>query len=346
MAKPKRDRTPASLVLDLVMLVLISVNIALLLFEWLFLSEVVQQALARHVPAFYQFYDENIHAHFLWIDLAFIAVFVIDLVGEWTAAVVRKTYRRWYYYPFVHWYDVLGCIPVGSFRFLRLLRVFSLLFKMQKLRVVDLRKTALYRVLDRYRDIAAEEVSDRVVVKILDGVQQEVQRGSPVTERILREVVEPRRDALAASLSERIQRATGETYALYKPDIRRYIGHLVKEAVEKNDEIHTIEQVPMVGKTISVLLERAISDIVYNVLDEAVEDLAAAENNELVNQVTRISTEALLEIDHKQVNAATREVVSESLELIKQQVRVQQWKKQGPAVEEVEEPLKPRSNTF
>ena len=345
MTKPKRDRTPASLVLDLAMLVLISLNILLLLFEWIFMSEAVQQGLSRYVPAFYQFYDENIHEHFLWIDLAFIAVFVVDLVGEWIAAVVRKTYRRWYYYPFVHWYDVLGCIPVGSFRFLRLLRIFSLLFKMQKLKVVDLRKTALYRVLDRYRDIAAEEVSDRVVVKILNGVQEEVQRGSPVTERILREVVEPRRDALAASLSKRIQRATGETYALYKPDIRRYIDHLVEEAVEKNDEIHTIEQVPMVGKTISVLLERAISDIVYNVLDEAIEDLAAAENNELVNQVTRISTEALFEIDHRQLSATTREAIIESLDLIKQQVRVQQWKKQKPTVEEVEEPLKPRPYT-
>ena len=320
-------RPRRSIALDVVMLALISANILLLLFEWIYLMDGVQRLLAAYVPSFYQFYDENIHEHFFWIDLAFISIFVLDLLVEWGIAIARKRYHRWFFYPFVHWYDVLGCIPVGSFRFLRLLRVFSLTMKMQRLDIIDLTTTYPYKKVDKYIEIITEEMSDRVAVNILDGIEEEVRQGTPVAAKIRREVIEPRREAIVATLSERIQRATSETYTLYQEDIRQYVDQLIAQAIEKNREIRTIEHIPMLGKTVSTLLERAVSDIVFTVVDEAVEDLASAENNAVVNHVTRISTDALLDLEDERMNAALREVVLQSLDLIKEQVMVQQWKR-------------------
>ena len=52
-------------------------------------------------------------------------------------AIRKQTYPRWYFYPFLHWYDLLGCIPIGSFRMLRLLRLISLTIRLQKMGIID-----------------------------------------------------------------------------------------------------------------------------------------------------------------------------------------------------------------
>ncbi|HBZ99013.1 MAG TPA: preprotein translocase subunit SecA, partial [Pseudomonas sp.] len=53
---------------------------------------------------------------------AFVAVFLLDVLLGWTVALFERRYARWYYYPFAHWYDVLGCIPLAGVRWLRGLR--------------------------------------------------------------------------------------------------------------------------------------------------------------------------------------------------------------------------------
>ncbi len=88
---------------------------------------------------------------------------------RWAVAIARGTYHRWFFYPFVHWYDLLGCIPVGSFRWLRILRVVSLMFRLQKMGVVDFRDTYIGRSVIKYYRILVEEVSDRVVINVLEG---------------------------------------------------------------------------------------------------------------------------------------------------------------------------------
>jgi hypothetical protein len=325
---PDRERREKwAVVWDGVMLVLILANLALILFDWLFAAGFVQSGLQAISPSFYRFYAERVHAHFLWYDLAFITVFVADLLVRWVAAIVHRRYHRWFFFPFVHWYDVLGCIPVSSLRALRILRVFTMLRKMQALHMVDLRDTYLYGKIQKYAEILTEEISDRVVVNILEGIQEEMRGGGHVTERIARDVVEPRRRALVASLSERLQQATHETYELYQEDVQRYVHRLIADAVERNREIKTIQQMPMVGRTISRLLEEAIADIVFNVVNDLMEDLAASENNPVVAHVTEMSADAILAVEDEQLNDVTVEIVSESLEIIKEQVRIQQWKK-------------------
>ena len=326
MAKLRRRRDSALFALDVAMLVLIIANLALILFEWIYVGTPLRGFLADAWPGFYRFYERTIHAHFFWIDLAFVAIFFAELVGQWIAAVVERRYHRWFFYPFIHWYDVLGCIPVASFRFFRALRVISMVFKMQRLEIIDLKNTGLYRTVDKYRSVLTEEISDRVVVNVLNGLQDEMEKGSPVVERILREVVEPKRELLVAAASERLQQATSRTYALYRHDAEQYVGRRVAEAVEQNEEIGLIAQVPVVGERLSVLLERAISDITFHVINGMVEDLGASENNPVLNQVAEISVNTILQEGSEDLEDVTRAAVIEALEMVKDQVKVQQWK--------------------
>ena len=318
------------LLVDAVMLVLIIANLTLIIVDWTFESVFVQEQLRAVAPSVYTWYDETIHQHFLFYDLAFVAVFVVEIIVRWGRAIVRQTYYRWWFYPFVHWYDVLGCIPVSSFRSLRLLRVIAMIPKMQRLGLVDLRQTVVYRTFVKYRDIVVEEITDRVTVRIIEGVQKEIREGQPVVDRIRREVVEPQREVLIDAITHRLQEATATAYSSYQRDFRTYVDEVIADAVDRNEEIRTISQIPGVGSTVSRLLEQAISDIVYNVIDRMMEDIASLENDQVIAQITSISTDALLTPEYdRRLDRLSKSIVMQTLDVIKEHVQIQEWKQES-----------------
>ena len=69
-----------SLVVDVVMLVLIVSNLSLIVFDWGFESPIVQDALREWTPGFYFWYDATIHSNFVFVDLLFVAVFVVEII--------------------------------------------------------------------------------------------------------------------------------------------------------------------------------------------------------------------------------------------------------------------------
>jgi len=316
-----------SLVVDAAMLALIISNLSLIVFDWAFESPIVQDFFQTWTPQFYQFYDGTIHSNFFFVDLMFVTVFIVEIIIRWGLAIYRQTYHRWFFYPFVHWYDVLGCIPVSSFRSLRLLRIVAMIPKMQRLGLVDLRRTGLYRTFSKYGGIVVEELSDRVAIRILDAVKEEIRGGHPVLDQITKEVIEPQRDVLISSVTHRLQEATAKAYGSYQDEFREYVEQVIAEAVDRNQEIRTIASIPGVGPTVATLLERAISDIVYNVINEMMADIASVENDKVIAQITSISTDALLTSEYDQrLNRLTQSILLQSIDLIKEHVEVQQWK--------------------
>lgn len=149
-----------SLTVDVVMLVLIIENLVLIVVDWTFSSGLVQRQLELHVPSIHRWYDQTIHQNFLFYDLIFVGIFVAEILIRWGLAISRQRYHRWFFYPFIHWYDVLGCIPITSFRSLRLLRIIAMIPKMQRLGLLNLRKTYVYRT---YASIATS-FSKRLVI--------------------------------------------------------------------------------------------------------------------------------------------------------------------------------------
>ncbi|PEN13966.1 hypothetical protein CRI94_07895 [Longibacter salinarum] len=322
-----------SLTVDVVMLVLIVSNLTLLIFDWGFENPTFQDFLQQWIPGFYFWYASTIHEHFFFVDLMFVSVFIVEILIRWGLAIYRGRYHRWFFYPFVHWYDVLGCIPVSSLRSLRLLRIIAMVPKMQRLGVVDFRKTALYRTFSKYGGIVVEELSDRVAVRILDGIKDEVRDGHPVLDQVTKQVIEPQRDLLIQSMTHRLQEATAKAYGTYQSDFREYVEDVIAEAVDRNQEIRTIAAIPGVGRTMASLLERAISDIVFNVIDQMMADVASVENDKVINQITSISTDAILSSEYDQrLNRLTRTILLQSIDLIKEHVEIQQWKLEGREV--------------
>jgi len=321
------------IIVDLLMMGLLIINLALIIFDWIFVSQAVQSLLREYMPNFFYWYRGNIHENFITIDLYFVAVYVAELILSWIIAIKRNTYHKWFFYPFVHWYDVLGSVPIGTLHFLRILRVFSILVRFQKLKIIDLTKTYLYSQFKKYLNIVMEEISDRVIVKILEMIQDEIKQGGPITDRIVEEIVKPQKDVMVDWISRRIQKITTDAHDSYHEDFQKYLDKLIRQAIDQNKEIGTIEMIPVFGGFISSTLERAISDIVYNVFTGVVSDLASAQNKALISNISDITIESILsEEDDEQLNEVARDILLQAVELIKEQVKVQQWK-----VKEVQE---------
>lgn len=326
LSRDEERETRLWLGIDILMVVLILVNLALIAFDALFGIPWVQSLFARFAPGFHALYYNNVHVNFFQIDLVFVAIFVTEVIVHWAAAVYRGIYSRWYYYPFIHWYDVLGSLPISWLRVLRVLRVIAMTYRLQRLGLVDITKTGLYRFASRWVDILLEEISDRVLLKILNGVQREIQRGGPVADRIRDEAIEPHRQALSRWMARSFHETTAQTYRAYQPEVRRYVDEVIQEAIQNNDEIRLLEQIPVFGKTLRRTLERVISDIVHSVVIRGLEDLTSEETNELIAHVSARSTEAFLASEDHEFQESLMSIVNTTLNIIRDHLEIRRWR--------------------
>ncbi len=320
---------------DLLMLALILVNLGWILFDGFYSSHMIQEFFATYAEPFHQWYMP-IHRNFSFYDSWFVLAFVTELLIRWFIAAWRGTYHKWWFYPFVHWYDTLGCIPVGSFRFLRILRLVSIAYRLQRNKIIDISRTYVYRQAVKYYRILVEEVSDRVVLNVLGGMRDEVSKGSPLTGRILNEVVQPRKADLVEWLSDRLQTVLSDHYGHYRPDLKDYVDERIEQAVSANKEISTLQAIPVVGSTIRHTLERAIADIVFRVVDDIVQDLSSSNNKVVIDELSGVLFDAILfEEDDERLERTVRSMLTESIDMVADEVNIQQWKLHEIRQEEV-----------
>lgn len=312
--------------IDFLMLGLLIINLAFIIFDSIYAFEVVQESLAGLSPAITEFYDP-IHKNFIVYDLAFVAVFLTEFVLRWGYAIKAKIYDRWYFYPFIHWYDIIGCIPVGSFRFLRILRVISIVYRLHQYQIIDVTQTKTFKFFNFYYEAFLEELSDRIVVKVLSGAQEEIRRGSPLFDRIQNDILYPRRDMLSDWVSQRVAEAAQEGYIPNRGALRTYLEDRVDYALKQNLELSRLKYLPVVGPTIQETLEECVGDIVANVIHQILEDLASASNHAFIEDIVNVFLPSPSDEEKpEEQNEALINLLIEILDAIKAQVRVKHWR--------------------
>ncbi len=323
--KLKANLDTVGFIIDLGMIVLVIANLGLILFDWLFQVPPVQELLASLTPAFHDFYRDTIHNDFLFYDLCFVAVYLTEFTIRWIVAIARRTYHRWFFYPFAHWYDLLGCIPVGSFRWLRILRVISLLFRLQRMGIVDLSQTWLGQTILKYYGIVVEEISDRVVVNVLSGAQREIGSGSPLLHRIESQVLAPRKEQLVSFAAARIANATQKSHGQYRDQLAEYFSHLTDESLVRTQAGRRLAAIPVAGPRAIALLGDAVRETGSAFVDQLVDDLASPANRPQLEQLLHDLINAAGG-EGEQLDALVRDTLLDVLEQVKSQVAVQQWK--------------------
>lgn len=328
--KPLRNReTSLWLLLDLFMVGLLMLNIGWIIFDSLYTVSELNTGL-RFVlgNGIIDWYGEALHPHFYAYDLIFVAIFASELLFRWAWAVYHRTFGHWLAYPVIHWYDVLGCIPLGSFRMLRLLRVVSIGVRLQKAGVIDVKNWWLFRQLQKLYAIVMEEISDRVVVQVITGMQGELQSAGGIEEQIVADVVKPRQDRLVQAIGLRLSRTVGDAYSQNREPLERYIKSTVSEAVRANREVRTIDRMPLVGGVVTGLLDDAITDIVCGVVERAVTDLDSVEFQQLFDGMANSGLNRLLDSSSAGSSELTA-AITDILEVVKQQVAKRRWLENG-----------------
>tara|TARA_B110000879_G_C11054710_1_gene464245 strand:- start:90 stop:1055 length:966 start_codon:yes stop_codon:yes gene_type:complete len=303
------------------MLALLIINLIWLLFDGLFATQAFKSILASMSTDLVTGYAP-IHENFVLYDLAFVAVFLTEFCVRWVASVVRKTYVRWYFFPFIHWYDLIGCIPLGGARIFRFLRIFSIFYRLQKYQIIDLRNTAVYRFIIFYYDVLVEELSDRIVVKVLSDAQKDIAAGSPLIDDISQQVLASRLPILTQWLSS-VMVHIGESieHNDHGESVRSHVQKSVGKAVRGNSQVSTLKLVPILGSTIEKTLEQSVTDIVTQSIINLMKDITPEKIDDFVEHgIGRFSSE-----DHM-LDQEVLLIVNECLELVKQHVSQQRWK--------------------
>jgi hypothetical protein len=309
------------LVLDLVMLGVLFINLAWLIFDSLYATDFIYGQLDAHFPAFIDTYDP-VHNNFLLVDLVFIGIFFTEFCFRWIVAVVRKEHLRWYFFPFLHWYDIVGLIPTGPTRLFRFLRILSILHRLHKYKIINLNETATFRFFAFYADVFVEELSDRIVVKVLSDAQKDISAGSPLLDDINEQVLAPRRPVitqwLAGVINHLGQSLNSDEHGEV---IREHVRKSVGKAVRENAQVSTLNYLPVIGKTIENTLEASVTDIVTKSLVNLLNDLDSDRIDHFISVGLHDYTPSADALDKEVLN-----VVNECIELVKAHVSQQRWK--------------------
>lgn len=316
--------------LDLFMVALAIVNLSWLIFDTIWRVVELRQMLGWFLPQDWVDGYAVVNQHFFRIDLVFVSIFATEFLLRWAAALWQRQYPYWFAYPILHWYDILGCIPVAGLRWLRILRLVVILRRLQRLGLIDYRHWRIYRFGQRLYDILMEEISDRVVIRVLSGVQTEISASHDMERKVLSEVIAPRQDVIIKALHARLSQLGQRSYRQVRPQVHAFITRSVSKAVNDNREIQLIDRIPLVGGVVGDRLDNAITDIVCRVFDELSGQLDSAEFEMLFHDVGTAVLDSFAEGlsstgSRDQFSAA----LNDMLEVIKNQVAERRWLQQA-----------------
>ena len=309
---------------DFILLFVLLCNLLLLCWDWIYSIPSVTEFFRVSTPSFYGFYNP-LHINIQTVDLAFIAIYVLDIVIGWCISMFKKK-ERFYKYPISHWYDVVGCIPAGSLLFFRLMRVVSIFIRLYKKKLVNLSKIALFRKLVKIYNIIVEEIADRVVLHILGGIKTNVRSGMPVSKEIIEKIILPHKDAITTLLLGKLRNIAQHEYSAHKDDLSDYIKSSSRRAVEGNKELAKLKLIPVVGSQITETISKSISQTVVSVVDNIVTDALSDSAQTKVKAISDEVTDFAFEDLEKQLSPIVTDMVVESIALIARAAGVRQWK--------------------
>ncbi|MFG6665889.1 ion transporter [Halomonas sp. HNIBRBA4712] len=309
---------------DFFILAAVIVNLALLLFDSLFLLGWFESLVQSVSPSFHGFYESAIHSRFLAIDLVFVTIFVVDVLLGWIAAVVERRYHRWFFYPFIHWYDVLGCIPLAGFRWLRALRVLSLVNRLHRLGLINVRNWSSSRFVMKYYDILLEELSDRIALRLMGNVQQQILAADSLTERLVDRVIMPRKAELIKEISQRLESTVGKAYQQNRESIMASIDSLITRTLNESPEIQRLNRLPM-GDAATSAMRASLSGVAQRLVDELALGIHSPQFRQMIERTADTGLDSWLTVDDTSAHV-TEQVLYDILEMLKEQVRRQRWK--------------------
>ena len=331
-SSPQRPRpSRLKLTYDILMIIVISIDLFLISLDAILMSSFSSNVASwLSLTEGLSWYREMLHDP-LRIAGGFFTLFLIyELLVRWAIAIKQKIYYRWFFFPFVHWYEVLGCFP--QLRALRLFRAVVIGRRLYQLGYQVLPQTWLNRI-KFYMDILLEELSDRVIITAIDNYRQ--QMINPETQKSLiesaiganrQEIESVLLSLLRTQLVPQLKKLSGQSAS--DDIIAREVGNAIEEGIANTPELHRLLRlIPIAGS----LIESQLQSIGHNIGENA----AASLNKRLLDDknldplmVAIAKGVAQININNSALDTLIADIIADSLDAFEAQIKVQQWKHQ------------------
>ncbi len=274
-------------------------------------------------------------AGFEWFNHANISVaggfFTIFLIWEilirWGFAIVNKTYYRWFFFPFVHWYEVISCFP--QLRVFRLLRAVAIGRRLHQMGYKVLPKRWL-KTIQFYYGIVLEELSDRVLLTATANIRSQLDT-SIDSQALIKKTVDNNRENIEAmivsmlrtELAPRLRKELIPTNA--NSPVATHVGLAIRDAVAKTPEINAVlRKIPIAGSMIESQIMGISEKVGYNIADSVSARLL---NDEVLDELFTSIAYGISQIDttNPALEALIADIIKESLDAFEAQIKTQQW---------------------
>ncbi|MDR7016863.1 preprotein translocase subunit SecA [Acinetobacter sp. 3657] len=283
--------------------------------EWLF-----QQI---HLLSVLDFYRTHLNPWVITTEAWFIIFLIAELVIRWIFAIINKHHARWWWFPFVHFYEILAIIPY--LRFLRLFRAGIIAYRLYEMGYQVIPEKIQRTLLFYYR-VVMEELSDRVVLTVLDGLKRELQTNNS-HQQTIHNLVDHHRQLFVTTLSSLLQESLATALQQQQPAITQKVGAIVNQAIENTPELtQLLRLIPIVGGRIEQQIQSIGQRLGENISAGLIEPFTAGspqQPNENFQLIAEKVSE--LNINNQYLEELVKSVVFESIEAISKQVRVKQW---------------------
>lgn len=292
------------------------------------IKPLIQVNFWRRIGTNGQFIDQ-----FFYVDLVFVLIFSIEFFIMWGVAIKRHGPDQKVVFPLYRWYDVLGCLPLPQFRFLRLFRVYAIYRRLVLSDLVTIGEGPIHRLMRRWKDILSEEISDQVAIKILTDAQDDIRHG--VHKAILEETVRAHKADLKQSLLDSARRMEERVLTTKHEEWVAFLAEIVERSIRDSDEFRRLAQVPFVSYQLNEMVSRErvtrlvdqslthVSKGIYHALyTEAGEAFMDSLLDDVLEEVIAISKEGMVEDLAERINLKL-------LEEFKRSVQVKKWAQKG-----------------
>lgn len=312
------------LIYDIFMIVIIIINLLCLAGNAFLMSNFAAWLFEQiKLTSVLTFYKTDLHP---WVGITeswFIIFLIVELCIRWFISIVQKHHQRWFFFPFIHWYEVLAITP--QLRFLRLLRAWVIAYRLHELGYTVIPES-LRKKIKFYYGVVMEELSDRVVITVIDSVRSELDTSS-THRKIIHDLVDHHRQLFAQALSEILQESLAGELRLQQHAIALNVGQVVNQAIEDTPELTQIlRRLPIVGAILENQLQSIGQRLGENISMGLIKPLTQG-STEQPNQTYTLISQKISEIniDNQPLEQLVESAVYESLAALRKQVKIKKW---------------------
>ena len=314
-----------ALVYDILMMILIVINLFCLSANAVLMSEFGKWLFTSiHLSEVLDFYRQDLHP---WVGITegwFTTFLIVELCVRWLIAIILQQHQRWWFFPFIHWYEILAILP--TFRFLRLFRAVAIAYNLYQhgYQVIPL---SWYRRAEFYYNLVMEELTSRIVITVLDGIKRELST-STSHHGLIDQLVEQHRVLFAQALTDVLQQNLGQELQQQRHDIAENVGQVVSRAIEDTPELtQLLRLIPIVGGRIEQQIQSIGQRLGENITQGLIEPFSHEKNQQknltyamISDRISKVQIE-----DNPHVHALVESAVFATIEALRQQVKVKKW---------------------